>query len=588
LSFYNVFFWGVPTVALASYLLLLFFFSIAKKDKVVSTFQLVLGSLALWTLCSLLMKLSVYPGELFWNRMMVAFTFATPLSIYIFLSIFTNTMRPGGLLFWSLVTLAGTAANFMGLMVSEAYMVNLEPGPGGFFAGHMELHYVTGPAGGPVLISQAAFIIAIILKARRCVIKNVSTYERIKPMLIGLSIMFLGVCANAVPVVGKYPLDILASFINSLLIIYGLYKNKMIEMRIMLTRGIVYSLTIVLMVFGYVYSVFSLERNIQLHFGEVSQYFIIASALLMALLFQPILGLINRLFERFFYKTEYRQRTALMDFSLNMSHNLNLNEISQQLIDTVEKAMNVQRSSLLLKDEESGDYRTFKSTVSLTHMDVTIVKDSPIVKWLTEKGGCLAVRDLDYFPQFKGVWDSEKRALDFAGVEVLVAVKCREQLVGIILLAAKRNNIPYITEDLELLASFGASTALAVENARLYTQAQTEAITDNLTGIYNHRYMFKYLSDLMDGDKKDLTVSVLNMDLDMFKLYNDLFGHSEGNSALMRVAEIISEAVDRRGIAVRFSGGNFIAVLPGHDPHQAQVIAEKIRSDVQKLLSTSM
>jgi hypothetical protein len=74
-----VFFWGVPTVALASYLLLLFFFSIAKKDKVVSTFQLVLGSLALWTLCSLLMKLSVYPGELFWNRMMVAFTFATPL-----------------------------------------------------------------------------------------------------------------------------------------------------------------------------------------------------------------------------------------------------------------------------------------------------------------------------------------------------------------------------------------------------------------------------------------------------------------------------------------------------------------------------
>jgi hypothetical protein len=157
-------------------------------------------------------------------------------------------------------------------------------------------------------------------------------------MLIGLSIMFLGVCANAVPVVGKYPLDILASFINSLLIIYGLYKNKMIEMRIMLTRGIIYSLTIVLMVFGYVYSVFALERNIQLHFGEVSQYFIIASALLMALLFQPHFGSYQPVFERFFYKTEYRQRTALMEFSLNMSHNLNLNEISQQLIDTVEKS----------------------------------------------------------------------------------------------------------------------------------------------------------------------------------------------------------------------------------------------------------
>ncbi len=582
MSLYNLFFWGVPTVALVSYLLLLFFFSISKKDRVVTAFQSLLITLAFWTMCSLLMKLSVYPGVLFWNRMMVAFTFATPLAIYIFLSIFTNTVRFGKIAFWSGMTLAGIVVNLIGLMVKEASMVNLDPGPGGFFAGHMVLNYVTGPAGAPVLAFQAIFIIAIILKARHCVIKNVSSYERVKPIMVGMVILFIGVCCNALPIVGKYPIDILASFINSIMIMVALYKNKMIEMKIVFTRGIVYSIFVGAIVFGYVYSVFSLERNIRVHFGEVSQYFVIFSALIVAFIFQPILRLAHMLSNKLFYKTEYNQRSALMDFSLNMSHNLNLNEISHQLIDTVEKAMNVQRSSLVLKDDLTGDYSTYKSTISLNHLDVKIVKDSPIVKWLSEKGGCISKNDLDFYPQFKGVWDSEKRALEAANIEVLVAVKCREQLIGIILLAGKRNNVPYSSEDLDLLASFGASTALAVENARLYTRAQIEAVTDNLTGLFNHRYLFKYLSDNMSSEKKDNTISVLNMDLDMFKLYNDLFGHSEGNNALKKVATIISDAVDRRGIAVRFSGGNFIVVLPGHDSHQAHVIAEKIRLDVQK------
>ena len=183
--------------------------------------------------------------------------------------------------------------------------------------------------------------------------------------------------------------------------------------------------------------------------------------------------------------------------------------------------------------------------------------------------------------QFRSLWDEELRLLRDMEAELLVPMQSRNQLIGIVLLTQKRNNIAYTIDDLDLLKSFGASTAMAVSNALMFERVQRDAYTDEMTGLFNRKYFHKYLGEQM-AECKDSALSILVLDLDRFKLYNELYGFSEGDSAIAKTAEIIEKCLDRRGIAARYGGQQFMAVLPGYDTPSAMQVAETIRSHVQQ------
>ena len=160
--------------------------------------------------------------------------------------------------------------------------------------------------------------------------------------------------------------------------------------------------------------------------------------------------------------------------------------------------------------------------------DIKILSDSPVVKWLLSHKTALSREELYSLPFFKSMWEAEKEDLYQQGIEVIVPVISRNEMIGMLMLARKNNNTAYTLEDLDLLTYLGASTAVAIDNARLFARSQTEAITDNLTKLYNHRYFFKALTEQMEKIGTG-ELSLLVLDLDMFKLYNDLYGHVEGS-----------------------------------------------------------
>ncbi len=136
-------------------------------------------------------------------------------------------------------------------------------------------------------------------------------------------------------------------------------------------------------------------------------------------------------------------------------------------------------------------------------------------------------------------------------------------------------------DDLDLLTSLGASTAVALDNARLYNLAQAEAMTDDLTKLYNHRYFHKQLNILVEQSRNS-EISLIILDIDMFKLYNDLYGHIEGDRALQIIAQTIVKEVASSGHIARYSGGKFAILLPYFDSNRAYSLAEKIRKRVQE------
>ena len=113
----------------------------------------------------------------------------------------------------------------------------------------------------------------------------------------------------------------------------------------------------------------------------------------------------------------------------------------------------------------------------------------------------------------------------------------------------------------------------------------TAGYFDGLTGIYNRRYFEMTLQQLMNAlSRNESKLSVLMMDVDFFKKYNDTYGHAEGDSCLKAIAEALGKAMQRKGdFAARYGGEEFVIVLPETDEEGAKAMADRILSAIRDL-----
>ena len=165
-------------------------------------------------------------------------------------------------------------------------------------------------------------------------------------------------------------------------------------------------------------------------------------------------------------------------------------------------------------------------------------------------------------------------------------------------------------DEVELVQILANQAAAALDNARLYETLAQQAITDGLTGLFNHRFFYERLRDEVTRARRyDLPLSLLMMDLDDFKLYNDRFGHQAGDGVLRHVAEIMRAQLRKNvDIPARYGGEEFAIILPhtaaggakrvgerlskavgevDDDPatlHGAAVVGERVRHSIEEVL----
>lgn len=102
--------------------------------------------------------------------------------------------------------------------------------------------------------------------------------------------------------------------------------------------------------------------------------------------------------------------------------------------------------------------------------------------------------------------------------------------------------------------------------------------TDALTGLYNFRFFSSILPLEMERSRRSTTpLSLIILDIDHFKQFNDTWGHETGNQALVHVSELIKVAIRKLDFACRFGGEEFAIVLPNTEVHQALNVAERLR-----------
>ena len=155
----------------------------------------------------------------------------------------------------------------------------------------------------------------------------------------------------------------------------------------------------------------------------------------------------------------------------------------------------------------------------------------------------------------------------------------REKTVGVLVVNTFSHFTHFPQDEIETLAAVAKQAAIIIEYSRLHEQLQEQAITDYITGLFNHRHVHVRLEEEFARAKRSKSpFAVMMMDVDKFKEFNDTYGHLQGDEALRLIAQNLRETLRAADIVGRYGGDEFLAILPDTTREQAEEAAERVRS----------
>ena len=166
---------------------------------------------------------------------------------------------------------------------------------------------------------------------------------------------------------------------------------------------------------------------------------------------------------------------------------------------------------------------------------------------------------------------------------VLIPLKAKDKINGIIVADNFITREPISKDDLHMLAMLANQAGLAIENSQLYEKTVMQANLDSLTELWNHGY-FQYLllSELESSRAIKLPLSLIMLDIDYFKVYNDNLGHQAGDKILRELAALLKNQSRKMDFVCRYGGEEFAMILPQTDKKEAFLISERLRMDIEK------
>jgi diguanylate cyclase (GGDEF)-like protein len=208
--------------------------------------------------------------------------------------------------------------------------------------------------------------------------------------------------------------------------------------------------------------------------------------------------------------------------------------------------------------------------------DIRIPLEGTLSGWVIRNNRELFLPDLRSNVQLEGVEDfivgKEKTSLSWMGVPLKAS-----NLLGLIALGSYEPNA-FDGGDLELLSNLAQHVSLALDNAYRHTQVEEQARLDSLTGVFNHGYFLKRLAEqAQEAEQTHSQVSLIMLDIDHFKLYNDTYGHLVGDRILKALCTAIKRHIKQNDAVGRWGGEEFAISLPGASGADALRVAERIR-----------
>jgi diguanylate cyclase (GGDEF)-like protein/PAS domain S-box-containing protein len=176
-------------------------------------------------------------------------------------------------------------------------------------------------------------------------------------------------------------------------------------------------------------------------------------------------------------------------------------------------------------------------------------------------------------------------ALESGEQSLCVPMMAQGDLIGTVVLQRRPNDVGPLPEDVvRLVVAISEQIGLALSNLRLRETLEAQALRDPLTQLYNRRYMAEnFQRELTIAGRKNIPVSVVMLDVDKFKPFNDEFGHEAGDLVLKAVANMLRSLCRATDIVCRYGGEEFLIILPDATLERGLERAEFLRKEVKNM-----
>jgi diguanylate cyclase (GGDEF)-like protein len=278
------------------------------------------------------------------------------------------------------------------------------------------------------------------------------------------------------------------------------------------------------------------------------------------------------------YERKIYDLKQLIEIAKGLNSTLEYNTLIESILLTCMGQMQLFKVGIFLKKSLDSKYfdfhRNYKGFEVDHGNDYRIEIESPFIELIKNKTKCYTMDEV------KSAVDDPNSIRVFESLDPMLVVPIfgRQEVHGMIILADKINGEEFQHVEKDYLMNIASLAAISINNAVLYEKATT----DMMTHLKIHHYFQSALADeFIRTVKSESDLSILMIDIDFFKKFNDNFGHMAGDHALERVAAILKKNIRPMDTAARYGGEEFALILPRTDIHEALIVAERIRDSIK-------
>ncbi len=429
-----------------------------RGETVMWPFILYMLSMTVWSFGSLMMHLnSGVLTPLFWNRFMVAGMLGGPITIFHAMFEFVGLKRR----YYYFQLFLGYAiyayllvVNFAGHIVTNAWFDS------------QEFHYTLG--GGAVIAYFLSYVylvlVIVMLSIELLRTKSRVDRKKLRLPLFGASIMLVGVLGNLYEPIGRYPIDLLSSAVNAVLIFYAVYKYRLVHYSTYVLRAVLYFVLVVVSAFvfyGINWVFVTVMRGPKLELSFVPSLILGIAA---AIIFQPLRKGTTSVIERIYLGKRFGYNQSLRNFSDSLTSLVDLTTLSELTVDKIVETFDLEWSLMAVLDYTARSYKiTSFAGIPISHDETSqfsLNRSTPFVQMLAKSSGIYVSRNkTDALSIFL-----PDRTIELTP-NVVVPLKFKGRLNGFIVLGSLREKEYFNQFDLETLEILAGQCAVSLENA---------------------------------------------------------------------------------------------------------------------------
>lgn len=514
------------------------FISIPRNERVVHYLRVILAALLCWTAGSVLMRVQISPGEAFWYQFSMLGLFIIPIAIYGFLfCVLEITDKSRFLNSCMVVTLAAFFLNaFTGCLLPVPEM-QLQPDG--------DISYIYHATGGMWLwiAAELLLLVYVTVLAHKKIGTHYEYRRKLGPLLLGILLLFAGNICCLLPWGRNLPLDAIGGLCMAVCLVYVVYKQYFFSFSLRIITGVVYFIATVIAFIPIVFFEWNMDRVISAQMTSMDEQSITVFIVAECAWCIFILAFARKRVEYALSKKKKYIVDHLRKFQDEVTSVVSKKSLYQMIRDTLSAA--VVGSDVHIVEEKEGRFT-----------ECTEKGDQP----LTEEEEA-RIREL---------FGSGKIYKDPA----FAVFKYDNQTYGFLYVELQRKN-RFIYDEVDCIRQIGNSVSGVLKSIHAYETVYQVSIHDGLTGLYNWNYCQECLKKL---DIRIHTTGMIYLDIDNFKLYNDLYGESTGDEVLHWVAKQMQNLADEDMQVFRVGANEFLIIMRENRKDNLISFAEQIQN----------